>query len=132
MKITFREFRDFLFEAGCSEAEVCHLYGAVRSMDPESRGWVIRWFCTGELPDAEVEGVTAGYLVEKCGYKPLNAFIVLDWLKADPQAAKYFVLKLPSTISPSDSIGQEVSERMRREGREAPPLEAVDERDILE
>ena len=112
MKITFREFRDFLFEAGCSEAEVCHLYRA--------------------LPDAEVEGVTAGYLVEKCGYKPLNAFIVLDWLKADPQAAKYFVLKLPSTISPSDSIGQEVSERMRREGREAPPLEAVDERDILE
>lgn len=133
MKITFREFRSFLSSEGCSEVEIRHLYGAVKSMDAESRGWVVRWFCTGELPDDEVEGVTAKYLVDKCGYKALNAFIVLDWLKTDPQAAKYFVLKIPVTISPSDSIGQEVEEYLQREGHEMPePVGELDESDIRE
>lgn len=132
MKITFREFRDFLCGDGCSEEEARRLYGAVRSMEPETRRWVIRWFCTGELPGAEIEGVTAKYLIDSCGYKPLNAFIVLDWLKADPQAAKYFVMKMPAGISPSSSIGQEVSERMGREGHEIPPHEPADEGDIIE
>lgn len=116
MKIIFKEFCSFLLNEGCTEAEICHLYGAVKSMDAESRSWVIRWFCTSELPEDEIEGITAKYLIDQCGYKPLNAFIILDWLKTDPQAAKYFVLKIPVTISPSDSIGQEVDELLRQEG----------------
>ena len=133
MKITFEEFHDFLSNEGCSEAEICHLYGAIKSMDAESQSWVIRWFCTSELPEDEIEGVTAKYLIDKCGYKPLNAFIVLDWLKTDPQAAKYFVLKIPVTISPSDSIGQEVEELLRQEGHEVlKPAADVDKSDIRE
>lgn len=133
MKITFREFRSFLTEEGCSEAEIRQLYRTVKSMDAESRGWVIRWFCTSELPEDEIEGVTARDLIDKFGYKPLNAFIVLDWLKTDPQEAKYFMMKIPSTISPSDSIGQEIAERLRREGQKVQAYAAdVDESDIGE
>lgn len=133
MKITFREFRNFLCEDGCSEAEIRHLFGAVKSMDAESRSWVVRWFCTGELPEQEIEGVTARYLVDSCGYKPLNAFIVLDWLKTDPQAAKYFALKIPSTISPGDSIGPEMEKLLKQEGYElSEPFADVDQSDIRE
>ena len=40
-----------------------------------------------------IEGITVEYLVKNYGLKPVNAFIVIDWLKTDPQAAKYFMLK---------------------------------------
>lgn len=133
MKITFKEFRSFFLKEGCSETELRQLYRAVRTLDGESRRWVIRWFCTGELPGDEIEGVTAEYLIDKCGYKPLNAFIILDWLKAEPREAKYFMTKIPVTISPSDSIGHEVAERLRQEGHEvAEPFADLDESDIRE
>lgn len=109
MKVTYKEFESYLKKDGYSAGEIDHLFHAVKAMDRESRMWVLRWFVNGTLPDIEVEGVTAGFLIEKCGYKPLNAFIVLDWLKSDPQAAKYFILKIPSTIAPGDAIGDGIS-----------------------
>ena len=108
MKITYKEFAKCLEIDGYSSAEITHLFNAVKSMDRESRSWVLRWLINGTLPDTVVEGVTASFLIDKCGYKPMNAFILLDWLKTDPQAAKYFILTIPSTISPSDSIGEEM------------------------
>ena len=108
MRIIYREFEEYLKKDGYSSDEIEHLFNAIKSMDRESQEWVLKWFNKGILPQNEIEGVTATYLIEKCGYKPLNAFIVLDWLKTDPQAAKYFVLKIPSTISPSESIGDEI------------------------
>lgn len=116
MKITFKQFRSSLLDLGYSGAEIRHLYKAIKNMDSESRRWVIRWFCADELPDIEIEGITAGDLVNKSGYQPLNALIVLDWLKTDPQTAKYFLLKSPGAISPSDSIGPEVDRLLKREG----------------
>lgn len=134
MKITFKEFHNALLQEGCSEGEIRHLYGAVKSMDAESRGWVIRWFCTGVYPDKEIERVTAEYLVENCGYKPINAFILLDWLKSDPQAAKYFAMKIPSTISPSETIGPEIEQLLEQEGVQPTSIlsDAMDESDIVE
>lgn len=134
MKITFRDFRSAMLQDGCSEAEIRHLYGAVKAMDPESRGWVVRWFCTGAYPDTVVEDVTAEYLVENCGYKPINAFILLDWLKSDPQAAKYFAMKIPSTISPSETIGPEIEQLLAQEGIQpaSTPQNETDESDIVE
>ena len=116
MKITYRDFLAYLKQEGYSDGEAVHLFGAVKSMDRQSRAWVLRWFNKGILPDAMIEGVTASYLINNCGYKPLNAFIVLDWLKTDPQAAKYFVLKIPSTISPSETIGDEMEEYINETG----------------
>ena len=133
MKITYGEFHDYLNNEDYAESEIKHLFNAIRSMDRESILWVIRWFCTGNLPQKEIEGVTAEFLINECKYRPLNAFIILDWLKADPQAAKYFVLKRPSTISPSDSIGQEMEELLRQEGIEPLPIDdGIDMSDIEE
>ena len=117
MRISFKEFHRFLSEDDYTDKEIRHLFHAVKAMDQESRRWVLRWFNQGSYPDQEIEGVTAKYLVETCGYRPLNALIILDWLKADPQAAKYFVLKIPSTIPPGEAIGEEIEKIMEAEGR---------------
>lgn len=116
MRISFKEFHRFLSEDDYTDREIRHLFHAVKAMDQESRRWVLRWFNQGSYPDQEIEGVTAKYLVETCGYRPLNALIILDWLKADPQAAKYFVLKIPSTIPPGEAIGEEIEKIMEAEG----------------
>ena len=116
MRISFKEFHRFLSEDDYTDKEIRHLFHAVKAMDQESRRWVLRWFNQGSYPDQEIEGVTAKYLVETCGYRPLNALIILDWLKADPQAAKYFVLKIPSTIPPGETIGEEIEKIMEAEG----------------
>ena len=131
MKITFKQFHSSLLDLGYSRAEIRHLYKAVKNMDPQSRHWVIRWFFANELPDVEIEGGTAGDLVSKGGYQPLNALIVLDWLKTDPQTAKYFLLKSPGTVSPSDSIGPEVERLLKREGYSpSEPYADIDQSDI--
>lgn len=124
MKLTYKEFELYLKKDGYSAGEIAHLFNVIKAMDKESRIWVIRWFVNGTIPDIEVEGVTASSLIEKYGYKPLNAFIVLDWLKSDPQAAKYFILKIPATISPSDAIGDEMSKYVDTSG-----LQSVDDID---
>ena len=116
MRISFKEFHRFLSEDDYTDKEIRHLFHAVKAMDQESRRWVLRWFNQGSYPDQEIEGVTAKYLVETCGYRPLNALIILDWLKADPQAAQYFVLKIPSTIPPGEAIGEEIEKIMEAEG----------------
>lgn len=116
MKISFREFNSYLQKEGYTKQEIKHLFNAVKSMDSESRGWVIKWFNTGAIPNDEIEGVSAKYLIQECGYKVMNAFIILDWLKTDPQAAKYFILKIPSTISPSETIGPDIEKKMKEYG----------------
>jgi len=116
MKVSYKDFRSYLRNEGYADSEIKHLFHAVQSMDQESLAWVIKWFHSGAFPDKEIEGVTAKYLIDECGYKPLNAFIILDWLKTDPQAAKYFILKIPSTISPSETIGFDIEKRMKEEG----------------
>ncbi|HIT42766.1 MAG TPA: hypothetical protein IAB60_11850 [Candidatus Caccovicinus merdipullorum] len=128
MRISFKEFHRFLSEDDYTDKEIRHLFHAVKAMDQESRRWVLRWFNQGSYPDQEIEGVTAKYLVETCGYRPLNALIILDWLKADPQAAKYFVLKIPSTIPPGEAIGEEIEKIMEAEGI---PVQKAEEEEEL-
>ena len=128
MRISFKEFHRFLSEDDYTDKEIRHLFHAVKAMDQESRRWVLRWFNQGSYPDQEIEGVTAKYLVETCGYRPLNALITLDWLKADPQAAKYFVLKIPSTIPPGEAIGEEIEKIMEAEGI---PVQKAEEEEEL-
>ena len=130
MKVSYRDFSDFMRNDGYKANEIRHLFSAVKSMDRESIGWVVRWLCLGEFPKKEVEGITAEYLITNCGYKPINAFIILDWLKADPQAAKYFILKAPSGMDPSESVGREMEQFLSEKGIETEPAEAIDESDI--
>ena len=97
-RISYREFKSFLKKSNYyTDKEIRHLFNSVKQLDKETRGWVIDWFHTGEYPSKEVEQVTVRTLVDDFGYKPLAAFIAIDWLKNDPQAAKYFMIQISKT-----------------------------------
>ena len=118
MRLTYREFERFLLKDGYTAQEARHLFNTVKKMDKESRKWVIHWFKEGTYPKEPVEGITAERLVKEFQYKPLNAFIILNWLKEDPKAAKYFVMKRRSGTMPDAQTGQRMRELLDEMGKE--------------
>ena len=47
------------------------------------------WWQSGVLDETlTVEGYTLGWLMRERGMKPVAAFLALDWLSREPQAAK--------------------------------------------
>lgn len=133
MKMTFREFENILLNDDYSVKEIRHLFNAVKKMDKESRLWVIRWILFGEYPTEEIEGVTAQMLVDDLGFKPVNAFIVLDWLKTDPDTAKYFILKSNHSQDPSEQIGQEMLDFLQsRNVPQTPVMLEQTDTDVIE
>lgn len=116
-KLKFNQFSEEMTERyQYSNNDILSLYRTIQRMDRESKGWVITWFFGGGLPQKEVEGVTADYLVYKYGLKPLNALIVLDWLKADPETAKYVLLKNPQDMVISESVKNEMRNFLEEKG----------------
>ena len=107
-RITYKAFIAFMIKNGYTEKEAKHLFSTVKTMDKETRKWIIDWFEGRGFPNKQVEGITVEYLIKNYGLKPVNAFIVIDWLKTDPQAAKYFILKIPTEITISDNIADEM------------------------
>lgn len=105
--MTYRQFKKFLEKENYyTNREIRHLFNAVKQMDKESRGWVIEWIQNGTYPKKTVEQITVEELVKDFGYKPLNAFIAIDWLKQDPQAAKYFIIKTLPDIAQAAEEGR--------------------------
>ena len=47
-----------------------------------------QWFRTGSLPEEEYEGFTVAELVDERGFTVPAAFLYLDWLMKEPEAAK--------------------------------------------
>ena len=107
-RITYKAFGAFMIKNGYTEKEIKHLFATVKAMDKETRKWFIDWFEGKGFPNKQVEGITVEYLVKNYGLKPVNAFIVIDWLKTDPQAAKYFMLKIPTEVTISDKTANEM------------------------
>lgn len=51
----------------------------------------IREWSYGFIPEIAIKGVSYAELTEKEGLKPVQAFLMLDWLKRDPVAAMRFM-----------------------------------------
>ncbi len=133
MKLSFQEFENILLHDDYTVKEIRHLFNVVKKMDKESRLWVIKWILFGEYPNDEVEGVTIQELVNDLGYKPMNAFIVLDWLKTDPDTAKYFILKTSHSQDPSEQIGHEMLDFLQsRNIHQSPVMLEQTDTDVIE
>lgn len=88
-RISYKQFSEFLSEDGYTEAELKHLFKAVKSFDKEIKKWFIKWLNGGGLPSDEIEDVTISFFIDEMKLKPVNAFIIMNWLKTDPETAKY-------------------------------------------
>ncbi len=129
--ISYKAFKDFMVKSGYSEKEATHLFATVKTMDKETRKWFIDWFNGKGFPKTKVEGITVEYLVNNYGLKAINAFIVIDWLKTDPQAAKYFMLKIPAEIQIGENTANEMRAFLKDKKQENGP-EISDVSDIVE
>lgn len=105
---------------GYTDEEIRNLFLSARAMDEESRGWVISWMKGRGLPKAAVEDVSADFLVKNVGMQPLNALIALDWLKQEPEMAKYYIMKFARDDSENDAAKADMKkmvEEIRKEKR---------------
>ena len=133
MRLTFKEFKKVFLKEGYSESDITILFKSIKSLNKTTKRWFVKWFFTGEYPTEKVEDVTVEFLVEKCGYKPANAFIIIDWLMADPDSAKYALLtQYDKAIAVDEKAKKDAIEYLKQQGKEPEVVviedtEAVDE-----
>lgn len=102
-RISYKQFSEFLVEDGYTEAELKHLFKAVKSFDKEIKKWFIDWVNGGGLPTDEIEDKNISFFIDEMKLKPVNAFIVMNWLKTDPETAKYVLQReVPALVIDED------------------------------
>lgn len=109
-KLTYLGFRKIINGKDRSEREIIRLYKSVKKMDKEILIGFIDWVNGAPYPEITVEGFDIPYLVNEYGLNPINAFIVMSWLKEDPQAAKYALYHRPK----SEKISASEKEFLRK------------------
>lgn len=107
-RLTYLHFRKILSDS-YSEKELIQLFRAVKKMDDESKSWVVNWIEGEGYPDVTIEKVDMRFLVSECKFKPINAFIILDWLKNEPETAKYCLQR----YTPDSGISASELEKMK-------------------
>ena len=112
MKVTFSEYKEYMQGDGYAEREITRIFRAFKAMDGQSRSWLVWWIVARRLPKDEIEGITARYLIEERGFKPVNAFIIMDWLKTEPETAKYFLLKTETDANIGEKAVRELEKLM--------------------
>lgn len=108
-KLSYLAFRKLIRDEGYSEQEIIKLYKSIKQMDKEVLFYFINWANGAPYPNLTIENIDIPFLVSEYGLHPINAFIVLSWLKEDPLVAKYILLSSPQ----SESISENEKERLR-------------------
>ena len=90
-KLKLREYLRVTCEY--SERETMQAVSAVERMNPDLQADLMEYLVTGRITPVVVEGVTVTDLMEKAGMNPVTAFLSLDYLKTDPEEAKYILTR---------------------------------------
>lgn len=122
-------------EEHLSAWEAIRSIAKVRKLAPEILKAIKEW-SYGIVPEIAINGVSYSELTEMEDLKPIQAFLMLDWLKRDPVAAMRFMEteRLRSQIKPlSNEEKQTVGEAIKKlkeqgvETKEKRVVESVDE-----
>ena len=60
----------------------------IMQMEPSVRNYVENYLNSGEAQDVEVEGYSLQELMAKRSMNPLAAYMTIDWIIKEPEAAK--------------------------------------------
>lgn len=66
------------------------------------------WDATGVLPELEEEGFCVSELVEYFGLNEVAAFLMMDWLRRDPEAAKLALAEPVSKLKMEEDAIEEL------------------------
>lgn len=98
-----------------SEQTAKNAIAEIRKMDPEILHMFVVWFngdISAPLPNKKINGITLQNIIDLNHVDPVSAFIDLNWIKEDPDKAKYYIAKPCSSISE-----QEITKDMKDELR---------------
>lgn len=87
----------------CKESQVDGVVEKISKLAPDIYDAFESWFNTGVVKDIEVEGHTVASLRQKKkNMNIIGAYLTLDWLKREPQQAK-FALNQPEIANSAAS-----------------------------
>ena len=112
-KINEKQFRAYMKkELHYSRDEIEHTLTAVEEMEPEVLNWLLDWMEGKGYPENPVEGVTVRDLIEKAelSLNPVSAFLAVDWLKKEPEAAKYSLSRRPENLEIDPEVAKQMEE----------------------
>ena len=114
-KLSYSDFVKLMLKEGdYSESKIKVMFRALSRMDKESRGWFIKCMVFGIYPDVEIEGFTVKKLMEDFSYTKVQSFLVFDWLKRDPNGAKYYIGKPTHFNAISEKTKQQMREYLKK------------------
>lgn len=87
-KIELKKWYHFLEKYDYSKPAAKTAAPKLEGLEPELKAALIRWDEIGELPTIEIEGFTVQGLVEFKGLHVIAAFLMMDWLRREPDEAK--------------------------------------------
>lgn len=109
---------DFLKKNGYPDVSAVSAAAKLDVLSADLQDALLRWDKSGELPDLEAEGFTLRDLVDYNGLTEIAAFLMLDWLRREPETAKL------ALAEPMDRL--EIGENERKQLAEC---EAADQED---
>lgn len=112
-KLKLREY----LKAKCeySERETMQAVSAVEKMTPDLQADLMEYLVTGRITPVVIEGVTVTDLMEKSGMNPITAFLSLDYLKTDPEEAKYILTRKKEELVVDEKRVEELKARLSKE-----------------
>lgn len=126
-RISYKQFSEFLIEDGYTEAELRHLFKTVKSFDKEIKKWFIDWVNGEGLPSDEIEDKKISFFIDEMKLKPVNAFIVMNWLKTDPETAKYVLQREVPVLEITEDLKNTAQEYLDKHAAESSAQDASEE-----
>ena len=111
-----KQWRSFLEKRGYSKDGAAAATEHIMEMDPKIKQDFIRWSNSGVLPELVIEGFDLPGLMSSLGMTEVSAFITLDWLLKDPEAAKQALSAPMDKIVVSQTVIDELEQIDKTEG----------------
>lgn len=123
---------DLIREFGYSPEKAKQTIGRLRKMDPEILHLFLEWYKTKKLPGDPVNGVTIRELMEHDGLNPVAVFLALNWVKRDPQTARYALSHPVDAVALTQSDEEELRKIAEKRGWAIPKENPEDNSDLVD
>lgn len=89
MRISYKRLLNYLTDnLGYSETRAKRTISALRKIDSCILEAFLKWFYTAKFPEEALYGINVKALCDKRSLDPVTAFLTVDWVAREPQAAK--------------------------------------------
>lgn len=89
LKESARQWKLFLKDHDYPGEAINGAAAKLDAMADDLKDALLEWDETGVIPDVEAEGISLRQLTEVFGFKVIAAIMMIDWLRREPDQAKF-------------------------------------------